>query len=249
MRRAAVELLLEGLLRDRELHQAVGHELVDVAGAEVAALGAGAQDPVERRADAAELGRQVQELAELPVPADQLHVAVEHAQAVAHLVERRLQQVAVVLQRFGRVVEQLERRLAAGVAAAQQQRQHQPRGRRADGAGQQMLGEAQQMDVRLGVGRDRSVAALGVLCERALRALGAEIARHGALQLADGDGRAPHAERRRHRRHAAGRRARTGAPAAARSARAPCSSETATYAMMLAAMLHSTPWVSGSSCR
>ena len=56
---AAVELLLERLVRHGELHQPVGGELVDVAGAEVAALGAGAQDPVERRADPAELRRQV----------------------------------------------------------------------------------------------------------------------------------------------------------------------------------------------
>ena len=41
---AAVELLLERLVRHRELHQPVGDQLVDVAGAEVAALGAGAQD-------------------------------------------------------------------------------------------------------------------------------------------------------------------------------------------------------------
>ena len=138
----------------RELHQPVGDELVDVAGAEVAALGAGAQDPVERHADPAQLRRQVQQLAELPVPADQPHVLVEHAEAVAHLVERRLQQVAVVLQRLGGIVEQAQGRLAAGVAAAQQQRQHQARGGRTDGAGQQMLGEAQQVDVGLGIGRD-----------------------------------------------------------------------------------------------
>ena len=135
------------------LHQAVGDQLVDVAGAEVAALGAAAQDLVERRADAAELRRQVQQLAELPVPADQPHVLVEHAETVAHLVQRRLQQVAVVLQRLGGIVQQAQGRLAAGVAAPQQQRKHEARGGRADGARQQMLGEAQQLDVGLGVGR------------------------------------------------------------------------------------------------
>ena len=197
---AAVELLLERLVRQRQLHQPVGDQLVDVAGAEVAALGAGAQDPFERHADPAELGRQVQQLAELAVPADQLHVLVEHAQAVAHLVERRLQQVAVVLQRLGRIVEQPQGRLAAGIAAAQQQRQHEARGRRADGAGQQMLGEAQQVDVGFRVGRGRRVAACGILGERALGPLGAEIAGDRVLQVADRDGRAPEPERGRHGR-------------------------------------------------
>ena len=142
-------------LRHREPHQPVGDQLVDRPVAEVAALRAGAQDSVERHADAAELRRQVQQLAELPVPADQPHVLVEHAEAVAHLVERRLQQVAVVLQRLGGVVEQPQRRLAADIAAPQQQRQHEPRRGRADGAGQQVLGEAQDVHVGFGVRRQR----------------------------------------------------------------------------------------------
>ena len=49
-------------------------------------------------------------------------------------------------------------------------------------------------------GADRSIAAFGVLGERALRALGAQIAGNRALQVAGGDGRAPQPERRRHRR-------------------------------------------------
>ena len=176
---------------------------------------------VERRADLAELGRQIEQLAELPVPADQPHVLVEHAQAVPHLVERRLQQVAVVLQRLGGIVEQAQRRLAAGVAPAQQQGQHEPRGCGADGAGQQMLGEAQQVDVGFGVGRQRRVAALGILGERALGTLGAEIAGDGVLQVAGGDRTCATAGTPAP--SAAGQivRARTPAPAAARSARAP----------------------------
>ena len=244
MRRAAVELLLEGLMGDGELHQPVGDQLVDVAGAEVAALGARAQDAIERCADPTELGRQVEKLAELPVPADQLHVLVEHAQAVPHLVERRLQQVAIVLQRLGGIVEQLQRGMAAGIAAAQQQRQHEPRRRRADGAGEQMLGEAQEMDVGFGVGRKRRVAAFGILRERALGALGAEIAGDGALQFAGRDRGAPHAEGRRHRRprqiveHEQMRLQpldRLGRP----------QQRDRHERRMLAAMLHSTPCVSG----
>ena len=119
---------------------------------------------------------------------------------MAHLVERRLQQVAVVLQRLRRIVEQAQGRLAAGVAAAQQQRQHEARGRGADGAGQQMLGEAQQVDVGLRVGRDGRIAAGGVFGERALGPLGAQVARNGVLQVAGRHRRAPAPERGRHGR-------------------------------------------------
>ena len=233
----------------RQLHKPVGDELVDVAGAEVAPLGAGAQDAIERRADAAELRRQVQQLAKLPVPADQPHVLVEHAEAMPHLVERRLQQVAVVLQRFGGIIEQAQGRLAAGVAAAQQQRQHQARGCGTDGAGQQMLREAQQMDVGFRVGRERRVAAVRVFGERALGALGAQIARHRVLQVAGRDRTCATGGTPATSAAAAGRRARTRAPAAARPARAPSAATPTTNAQTLAAMLHSTPCVSGSNCR
>ena len=152
MRRPPSNLLLEHLVRSRQLHQPIGDKLIDVAVAEVAALGARAQNAVERRADLTELGRQVEQLAELAVPADQPHVLVEHAQAVAHLIERRLQQIAIVLQRLGGVVEQAQRGLAAGVATTQQQRQDEARRRGTDGARQQMLGEAQQVDIGFRVG-------------------------------------------------------------------------------------------------
>ena len=197
---AAVEVLLECLVRHGQLHEPVGDELVDVARAEVAALGAGAQDPVERCADPAELGGEVEQLAELAVPADEVHVLVEHAEPMPHLIERGLQEIAIVLQRLGSIIEQAQCGLAAGVAAAQQQRQDQPRRRRPDGAGEQMLGEAQQMDVGFGLRGDRSIAAFRELGERPLRALGSQIAGNCMLQVAGSDGCTPQPERRRHRR-------------------------------------------------
>ena len=109
---------------------------------DVAALGEVAQDPVERDADLAHLVGQVEQRAILPVPAGQPEILVEDGDALLHLVERDLQQVAVVLQRLGGVVEQAERVLRRAVVALEQQRQDQPRRGRADRAGQQLLGKA-----------------------------------------------------------------------------------------------------------
>ena len=78
--------------------------------AEIAAFRAPSQHLVERDADAAHVRRQPQNVAELAVPGDQLHVLVEDAKAVAHLIDRRLQQIAVVLNSLRRVVEQAQRR-------------------------------------------------------------------------------------------------------------------------------------------
>ncbi len=103
---------------DGKLHQPVGNQRVDVARAEVTALRARAQDAIERSADPSELGREIEKLAELPIPANELHVPVEHAQAVPHLIECGLQQVAIVLERLRRIVEKLERGLASRMAAA-----------------------------------------------------------------------------------------------------------------------------------
>ncbi len=63
-----------------------------------------------------------------------------------------------------------------------------------------MLGEAQEMDVCLGIGRKRRVAALGVLRERARGAFGAEVSRDGMLQFPCRYRGAPHAKSRRCRR-------------------------------------------------
>ena len=90
------------------------------------ALGIEPHDLVEPDADADEFRGQIENFAELPVPADQLQVLVEYRDALAHVVERGLQYFAVVLDRGIGVVEQLERGLGGDHAFAQQQGQHQP---------------------------------------------------------------------------------------------------------------------------
>ena len=100
------EVFQKGFTTHRELQEALADVGFDRARAEVAALGAVTQDLLQRHADLSEVSREVQEFAVLAVPADQAHVAVEHAEPVAHLIERRLKKVAVVLERLGSIVEQ-----------------------------------------------------------------------------------------------------------------------------------------------
>ena len=65
------------------------------------------QNVVERDADARQFVRQIEDVAELPVPADQGQVLVEHGDALAHVIERGLQDFAVVVDRGIGVVEEL----------------------------------------------------------------------------------------------------------------------------------------------
>ncbi len=150
-----------------------------------------AQNVLQRRAHPAHVRRQPQQVAELPVPADQLVIAVEDADALAHVVDGRLQQVAVVLDGRRGVVEQLQRPGARGCHLLQQQRQHQPRGGRAHRRGQQMLGEAQQADVGVVIRLQLDIVAPRESVEGALGARLAQIARHRGLKPRHGDGRAP----------------------------------------------------------
>src|SRR5262245_21640253 len=60
-------------------------------------LDAEPQDMVEAGTDAGELGRQRKNLAELPVPADQMELLVEYGDALAHVIERGLQDFAIVV--------------------------------------------------------------------------------------------------------------------------------------------------------
>ena len=128
---------------------------VEIPGVARALLGDMAQDLVERDADAGEPVRQIEDFAELPVPADQLQLLVEHGDALPHVVERGLQDFAIVVDRGVGVVEQLERGLGRDRALAQQQREDEARGRRADRRRQQIFGVLQQLEVGLGLRLER----------------------------------------------------------------------------------------------
>ena len=118
---------------------------------DITARGKEIEDLVERHADLSHMVGQIEQGAVLPVPADQPEIAIEDGNALLHLVERRLQQVAIVLQRLRRIVEEPERILGIAVVAAKKQRQHQPCRRGADGAGQQLLGKADDLHAGLRV--------------------------------------------------------------------------------------------------
>ena len=131
---SALGKALADRLGAREIaRDALMHEIVDASRPERAPLAIVAQDLVEPDADARERERQIEDFAELPVPAHEPQILVEHSDPLADVIERGLQDFAIVLDRRIGVVEQLERRLRRDRALAQQQREHQPRGRGADG--------------------------------------------------------------------------------------------------------------------
>src|SRR5262249_35853966 len=88
---AALEPFLKGVLPDREAHHAVCYQRLDLPLTEVATLRANAEYLAERHADAAKLGGKIKQLAELAVPAHELHVLVEHAETMPNLIEGGLQ--------------------------------------------------------------------------------------------------------------------------------------------------------------
>ena len=94
--------LAEHLMRQRDLAHAV-------AGCRLAARGPreeGVQHLGDGRSHPVEVAAQPQESLQRRVPADQRHARLEHGKPLVHVVDCRLQQVAVVLDRGGGVVEQ-----------------------------------------------------------------------------------------------------------------------------------------------
>ena len=176
------------------------HEIVDAVGGDVAAPAVEVQDIGKPAADADQARRQIEDFAELPVPADQLQVLVEHRDALAHVIERGLQDFAVVLDRGVGVVEQLQGRLVRDRALAQQQREHQPRGGRPDRRGEDVLGIAHQPEIGLVLGLEADAVRAGEAFERGARALLAEIARDRGGEFLHRHRGAPEPEARRDRR-------------------------------------------------
>ena len=89
------------------MEEVLGDARVEILLVMVAVLGDVTQNLVERDADPGEAVRQIENLAELPVPANEIEVLVEYGDALAHVVERGLQNLAVVVKRRIGVVEQL----------------------------------------------------------------------------------------------------------------------------------------------
>ena len=198
------EALEEGLDLGGVFGDALGDEFVDGPGAALAVPGDVAQDVVERDADAGQFVRQIEDFAELPVPADQHQVLVEYRDALADVIERGLQDFAVVVDRRIGVVEQFQRGLGRDRALAQHQRQHEPRRCRPDRRGQQIFGILQELEVGLGRRLEADAARRREACKGSAGTLLAEIAGDGRDQLPDADRGAAEPETRRHRRQRRG---------------------------------------------
>src|ERR1700728_344132 len=112
------EAFEEGLAFAGVFGNALGHLPVE-ARRVARALRDMAEDLVERDADAGEPVRQIEDLAELAVPAEQRQLLVEHRDPLPDVVERGLQNLAIVVDRRIGVVEKLERILGRDRALAQ----------------------------------------------------------------------------------------------------------------------------------
>ena len=177
---AILETLEERLSVERDVvANALAHQRIDLARAKRALICAAPHDLLKGRADPRELGRQVEDFAELAVPAHQTQVLVVDRDTLANVVERRLQDLAVVVDRGIGVVEQLQRGLGGDRLLAQQQRQHEPRRGRADRRGKLVLGVAQQFEIGLGR-RFKADAARG---RKALETTRACAPRRGSARL------------------------------------------------------------------
>src|SRR6202030_2442234 len=102
------------------------------------------------------------------------------------------------------VVEKLERGLGRDRTLAQEEREHEARGCRADRGREQMLGIAQELKVRLGLWIEADAACQGIAVEGGACALLAEVARDGRRQLLDRYRGAPQPKARRDRSEVGG---------------------------------------------
>src|SRR6185437_12088836 len=105
----------------------------------------------QRDAERRQFMRQVEDFAELTVPADEGELLVEHRDALTDVIERGLENFAVVVDRRTGVVEQLERRLGGERALADQEREHEAGRSGTDRRGQQILAVLQKLDVGFGL--------------------------------------------------------------------------------------------------
>ena len=188
-RLAAVDVTAELLTHERISSLLIGRAL----------LGMEAHNVVERSANPSQLRGQRKDLPELPIPANEKEILVEYRDALAHLVERGLQDLTVVMNGGVGIVEQLERRLGRYRAFTQQEREHQAGRCCADRRREQMLGIAQELEIRLRLGIYPDAARQGIAVEGAACTLLAEVARYGCRQFFHRYRGAPEPEARRDR--------------------------------------------------
>src|SRR5215471_19616509 len=177
------EALQEGLIAGDVALDLHANEFLNVRRSNVAARAVETQNVGEPNTHANQAWRQIEDFAELPVPADQLQFLVKYGDALAHVIKRRLQNLAVVLNcRIG-VVQELQRRFGRNSTFAQKQRQNQPRRCAADCRGENMLRIPDQSEVRVVLWLKTDALRAGKAFKSRLRSLFAEIARNSGGEL------------------------------------------------------------------
>ena len=136
----------------------------------------------------------------MAIPANQLQVLVKDGDALPHVIERGLQNFAIVLDRRIGIVEQLQCRLGGDRALAQQQRKHQARGSAADRRSQNVLGVTDEAEIGVVLEFEADALRSGEGLEGRTCPLLTKVARDRRCQLLDRHGRAPEPEARRNRR-------------------------------------------------
>ena len=243
-RSGRLERLLDGREAAHELVEPVGDDGLRAAGSVEAAVGVEAQDVGQRRADLAELGRQVEQVAELPVPADQAEIRRRTRRCPAP--PGRARSAAG----RGCTGSPPRRRRAASCAAlvvGSLRLNSSDRTSRDEDAPTALASSCSEKRTRsrlAGVVRTEPGRVLASKRgEGALGPLLAEIARDRAAQVVDGDGGAPAPEEGSARELRSGTKIAAWARSIGLGARI---SETKTRATVLSDRLQNTPWVSGS---
>ena len=182
--------LAEHLMRERDLAHPVVHHALARRGAREEH----AQHLGDRRSHPVEVAAQPEKFLQRRVPADQRHARLEHREPLVDVVDGRLEEIAIVLDRGRGVVQQLHG--AAGVRRVPLQHQRDDEAGRghANRTRQQMLGKADQPHVGLPT-LHPDLPLLGTeALEGGMRALGPDVARHRVLQPVGGDCSAPQLE-------------------------------------------------------
>ena len=99
-------------------HRAAGPLAEGVGRVVLAGLRQMTENIVQSNAGPRQFMRKVENLAELPVPANQIEILIEDRNALAHVVERRLQDFAIVVDGGIGIVEEFQRRLGRDGALA-----------------------------------------------------------------------------------------------------------------------------------
>ncbi len=130
------------------------------------------------------------------IPATEVHFGIKDRNALLDIVDGRLQQIAIMLDGGGGIVEEPHGATGMGGMALQQQRHDKTRRCHSNSTGQQMLGKAQHTHVCFHGWLLRH-AALGKEFGKGLSGAGfTQIARHCLLKLFNGDSGSPQAETR-----------------------------------------------------